>query len=106
MKTMPRAENPRTKKKAAVSVGSGRLVRRARRTQHKMARFPGGWNYRGYCVYRKHKGNAGCLWEMPDEYGEWGWLFRTLAEFRRTCDRWERQRAKEAAQAEASSNSD
>ena len=61
-----------------------------------MARFPGGWNYRGYCVYRKHKGNAGCLWQMADDCGEWGWFFRTLAEFRRTCDRWERQRSKEA----------
>lgn len=57
-----------------------------------MARFPGGWNYRGYCVYRKPKGTAGCLWQMPDESGdEWAWFFRTLAEFRRTCDRWEKQ---------------
>jgi hypothetical protein len=60
-----------------------------------MARFPGGWNYRGYCVHRKCKGNAGCLWQMADENGEWTWFFRTLAEFRQTCDRWERQRAKE-----------
>lgn len=65
-----------------------------RHSKHKMARFPGGWNYRGYCVYRKHKGNAGCLWQMADETDEWAWFFRTLAEFRKTCDRWERQRAK------------
>lgn len=78
-------------KKRPIRSLSVAIVRRARRTKHKMARFPGGWNYRGYCVYRKHKGNAGCLWEMPDETGEWAWFFRTLAEFRRKCDRWERQ---------------
>ena len=94
----------KTKKGAARSL-SVAIVRRARRSKHKMARFPGGWNYRGYCVYRKHKGNAGCLWQMPDEIGdEWAFFFRTLAEFRKTCDRWERQRAKEAAQAESSPN--
>lgn len=73
-----------------------------------MAHFKRGslscWNYRGYCVEEKYKGNAGLRWQMADEEGEWGWFFRTLAEFRRTCDRWERQRAKEAAAAESSPN--
>jgi hypothetical protein len=87
------ARTPKVRRAAlAVPMGSA-----ARRSKHKMARFPGGWNYRGYCVHRKRKGNAGCLWEMADDCGEWAWFFRTLAEFRRTCDRWERQRAKEAA---------
>lgn len=80
----------KTKKSTARSL-SVAIVRRARRPKYKMARFPGGWNYRGYCVYRKHKGNAGCLWQMADENGEWTWFFRTLAEFRKTCDRWEKQ---------------
>lgn len=94
----------KNKKSAARSL-SVAMVRRARRPKYKMARFPGGWNYRGYCVYRKHKGNAEYVWQMADESGdEWAWFFRTLAEFRRTCDRWERQRAKEAAQSESSPN--
>jgi hypothetical protein len=68
------------------------------RTKHKMAHFKrgvsSGWNYRAYCVTEKHKGNAGLRWEMCDDGGEPTWFFRTLAEFRRTVDRWERQRAK------------
>lgn len=89
---------------ATARSSSGRLV--GRPTKHKMARFRGGWNYRGYCVYRKYKGNVGCLWQMADECGEWTWFFHTLSEFRRQCDRWERQRAKEAAQTESSPNND
>jgi hypothetical protein len=89
-----------TSKGQMLSVRCGRLVRRSRRPKHKMARFKRGrlscWNYRGYCVSEKWPGNAGVRWQMADENGEWGWFFRTLAEFRRTCDRWERQRAKEA----------
>lgn len=79
---------------------SGRLVRRSGRPKHKMARFKSGrlssWNYRGYCVTEKWPGSAGVRWQMFDENGERSWFFRTLAEFRRTCDRWERQRTKEA----------
>lgn len=90
----PRARN----RGAGKRVGSGALLG-VRRPKHRMARLPGGWNYRGYCVYRKHKGHAGCLWQMADWDGEWQWFFHTLAEFCRTCDRWERQRAKEAAAA-------
>ena len=65
-----------------------------------MARFKRGrlscWNYRGYCVEEKWPGNAGLRWQMADESGEeWVWFFRTLADFRRTCDRWERQRERE-----------
>lgn len=67
--------------------------------KHKMAHFwrgkLSGWNYRGYCVIEKHKGHAGVRWQMADASGdEWTWFFRTLAEFRRTVDRWERQRNK------------
>lgn len=87
---------------AAVDVGSGPLLG----VCYEIARFPGGWNYRGYCVYRKCKGNAGCLWQMADDCGEWAWFFRTLAEFRRTCDRWERQRAKEATSPNAELSND
>lgn len=86
----------------------GPVVRRSRRSKHRMMRFKSGrlsgWNYRGYCVTEKCPSNAGVRWQMADENGEWGWFFRTLAEFRKTCDRWERQRAKEAAQEENSSN--
>lgn len=57
----------------------------------KMARFPGGWNYRGYCVYRS---DVTPRWRMVGDDGEWVISFRTLAEFRRTCDHWERQAAK------------
>jgi hypothetical protein len=59
------------------------------KTKHRMGRIKNGWNYRGYCVYRKHKGNVGLLWQMPDEFGdEWAYFFRTLAEFRRTVNEW------------------
>ena len=59
------------------------------KTKRRMARFKGGWNYRGYCVYRVRK-----HWEMPDEtFEECFMVFRTLAEFRRTVDKWEKRRA-------------
>ena len=61
--------------------------------KHRMARITGGWNYRGYCVNRKHKGNAGCRWEMADEDGEWRWFFNTLDEFRLAVNKWCRQNA-------------
>ncbi len=68
--------------------------------KHKMAHFKrgpySGWNYRAYCVVEKGKGNAGLRWEMCDEGGEPCWFFRILADFRRTVDRWERQRAKQS----------
>lgn len=72
------------------------------KTKHRMAHFKHGlyscWNYRGYCVQEKCKGTAGVRWQMSDESGdEWAWFFRTLAQFRKTVDRWERQRAKEQA---------
>lgn len=94
---------------AAVSVRSGKIVRRSGCPKHKMARFKrgalSGWNYRAYCVVEKVDDQAGARWQMADESGdEWAWFFRTLAEFRSTCDRWERQRAKEAARAETSPN--
>lgn len=67
-------------------------------TKHKMSRFKSdpffGWNYRGYCVTEKCKGNAGLRWEMCDNIGEPTWFFRTLAEFRENVDRWERRRTK------------
>lgn len=62
------------------------------KSKHRMARFPGGWNYRGYCVYRKCRGQAGCLWQAPgEEGGEWEFFYRTLAEFRREIDKLYRQ---------------
>lgn len=68
-----------------------------KRIKHRMGRFKGGWNYRGYCVYRKVKGQPGCLWQMTDEVGdEWCFFFRTLAEFRRKVDRWESARRRAA----------
>ena len=61
--------------------------------KHRMGRIKGGWNYRGYYVYRKSKGNAGLLWQMPDECGdEWETFFATLAEFRKTVDHWYKRR--------------
>ena len=70
--------------------------------EHKMARFKqgtlAGWNYRAYCVTEKCKGNAGVRWEMCDDGGEPNWFFRTLSEFRKTVDRWERLRAKQQKQ--------
>ena len=63
------------------------------KTKYKMVRINGGWNYRGYCVYRKVRGQAGCLWQMPDECGdEWAFFWRKLAEFRKDVDKWYRQR--------------
>lgn len=71
------------------------------KTKHRMVKtseYPNtAYNYRGYCIDRRCKGNAGCLWQMADENGEWSWFFRTLAEFRRTVDKWERKRAALAA---------
>ena len=57
--------------------------------KYRMGRISGGWNYRGYCVYRKVKGQAGCLWQMADDGGdEWAFFFSTLDEFRGAADRW------------------
>ena len=68
----------------AVSVRSDAIVRRSGRPKHRMARFKrgalSGWNYRGYCVVQKVKGQAGARWQMADESGdEWVWFFHTLA---------------------------
>lgn len=71
-------------------------------TKHRMGRIRRGWNYRGYCVYRKRKGNAGCLWQMADECGdEWAFFFSTLAEFRRTVDKWYAEAEKRSAPEDA-----
>jgi hypothetical protein len=73
---------------------------RQKKPARRMARFKRGqlscWNYRGYCVQERPPGDAGPRWISADEEGGWRWSFRTLADFRRAVDRWERARERAA----------
>jgi len=56
--------------------------------KHRMGKFKGGYNYRGYCIYRDGR-NWFCKYESDDarEY------IRTLRDFRNLVDRRERKAA-------------
>lgn len=46
------------------------------KTMHKIAKINDGYNYRGWCVYGKHR-----AWIMYNEDGYKAWSFKTLNEF-------------------------
>lgn len=48
---------------------------------HRIARFKGGYNYRGYCVYRLPR-----KWTEKDEDGNQIAFYKTLSAFKRMVD--------------------
>jgi len=53
--------------------------------KHKIGKFKGGYNYRGYCVYGKTK-----CWCMKDEDGNPTNCFLTLTAFKKWIDTLEK----------------
>ena len=49
-------------------------------SRHKLGKFKGGYNYRGYCVYRRPR-----KWTERDENGDVAY-YKTLRAFKRMVD--------------------
>ena len=50
--------------------------------KHKIAKINDGYNYRGWCVYGKHR-----AWIVYNETGYKAWSFKTLKEFTSFIDK-------------------
>lgn len=49
---------------------------------HRFGKFKGGYNYRGYCVYRTRSR----IWHQKDEDGNGICYYKTLKDFKRLID--------------------